>query len=222
MRGRAAVLLLAMTAGCATAPVELPKIPLPQISAPKFGWPSALWPFGREPAPQPIAVNPREVTFGRDATLTLPLTPSYPAALSATQTVVARHEERTVAFQAALELAPDAARVTLIAPSGPRILTIDWTTAGVREERTLLAPAQLRGVDVLADIFLCLWPADTVSTSLYGGLTLETDGNVRRVRAPDRVIVEITESAGEDGAIKHTLRNLDRGYTLNITTQRAG
>lgn len=214
MRGRAVLLMTLMTAGCATP------------ALPRLSWPTTLpWPSARQQPLIPIApleaVSPRDVTFGRGVKLTLPVRPGYPEQLEASQTVVARHENRTVAFQAALSLSESEARVTLVAPSGPRILTLTWTEAGVAEERTMLAPDQLRGVDVLADIFMCLWPADAVRAALADGVAIETADATRTIRTADRVVVEIAEEASAAGGTRHVLRNLDRGYSLTIVTQRA-
>lgn len=214
MRGRAAMLMAMMTAGCATP------------ALPRLSWPTTLpWPSARQEPLTPIApleaVSPRDVVFGRDVKLTLPVRPGFPGPLEASQTVVARHEDRTVAFQAALSLSEAEARVTLVAPSGPRILSLAWTDAGVTEERTMLAPAQLRGVDVLADIFMCLWPVDSVRAALGDGLSIDVVAAVRTIRTADRAVVEITEEPAAEGATRHVLRNLDRGYSLTIVTQRA-
>lgn len=208
------MLMAMMTAGCATP------------ALPRLSWPTTLpWPSARQEPLTPIApldaASPREVEFGRGVKLILPTRPGFPGPLEASQTVVARHEDRTVAFQAALSLSDDQARVTLVAPSGPRILTLVWTEAGIAEERTMLAPEQLRGVDVLADIFMCLWPTEAVRSALGGDATIETAGAVRTIRAPDRAVVEITEEQTAAGATRHVLRNLDRGYSLTIVTQRA-
>lgn len=214
MRGRAAILTAMMTAGCATP------------ALPRVSWPTTLpWPSARQEPLIPIAPleasSTRDVNFGRDVKLTLPSRPGYPIPFEASQTVVARHENRTVAFQAALSLSEAEARVTLVAPSGPRILTLSWTETGVAEDRTILAPDQLRGVDVLADIFMCLWPADTVRAALAEPATLTSADGVRTIRSAERTVVEITEEPATDGATRHVLRNHDRGYSLTIVTQRA-
>jgi hypothetical protein len=208
------MLMAMMTAGCATP------------ALPRLSWPTTLpWPSGREEPLTPVApleaVSPRDVTFGRDARLTLPRRPGFPGPFEASQTVVARHADRTVAFQAALSLSESEARVTLLAPSGPRILTLVWTETGVAEERTMLAPDQLRGVDVLTDIFMCLWPLDAVRNALGDGVTVDVSGAVRTIRTSDHVVVEISEEPATDDATRHVLRNLDRGYSLTIVTQRA-
>jgi hypothetical protein len=217
MRGRAAVLLAALAGACATP--SLPRVPLPDIELPKFTWVSALWPFGRDekPAAPATPIDPRAASLGEGVGLTLPVKPGYPETVAVTHTVVARQAGRTVGFQAALSLSPEAARITLIAPGGPRILTLDWTEAGVAEDRTILTPSGLRGVDVLADIFLCLWPVETVRATLGEGVRLEVDGATRRVIAADRTVVEITSETTEKGATRFTLRNLDRDYALAIT-----
>jgi hypothetical protein len=207
------MLMAMMTAGCATP------------ALPRLSWPMTLpWPSARQEPLIPIApleaVSPRDVFFGRDVKLTLPLRPGYPGPFEASQTVVARHEGRTVAFQAALAFSEAEARVTLVAPSGPRILSLAWTEDGITEERTMLAPDQLRGVDVLADIFLCLWPAEMVRTALGSGAAIDVTGAVRTIRTADRVVAEISEEPLAEGATRHVLRNLDRGYSLTIVTQR--
>lgn len=199
-RARAAIVLAAaVTAACASAPKPALETATP-VSAP--------------------ATRARDVEFARGAVLTLPAQPGFPGPYEATQTVVARYEDRTAAFQAALAFSETEARVTLIAPSGPRILTLDWKNGAVTEDRTLLAPPNLRGVDVLADIFLTMWPEEAVRGALHEGATIAVEGQTRRIATADRALVEITD-ASADGVTRHTLRNLDRGYTLSITTERS-
>ncbi len=157
--------------------------------------------------------------LGRELSLRLPAAPDYPGMLSGVQTVAGQYGERKAAFQAALELTPVSVNIALTAINGPRILSINWTKDGIVEDRTPLAPADLRGVNVLGDIFVSMWPADRVRAALPSGVELVEDGQRRTLKAKDRTIVEVETLERSAAGMKQTLRNLDFGYVLNIATE---
>lgn len=150
----------------------------------------------------------------------LPVAPGYPEKLDATQTVVGQYGERRAAFQAILMLSPKTAEVVLTTPGGPRILSIKWTENGIIEDRTLLAPADLKGINVLGDIFVSLWPLASVRASLPPGVTVEETGSTRTVKSADRTIAEVETLEKTDALWRQKLTNLDFGYSLTIITER--
>jgi hypothetical protein len=159
--------------------------------------------------------------LGKGLEMRLPVTPSYPVPFSATQTVVGQYGERRAAFQAILDFSPAVAQVVLTAASGPRILSVTWTRDGIVEDRTPLAPADLKGLNVLGDIFVSLWPVEVVQAALPPGVEIVEDGPLRSVKTADRIIVEVETLAMDGATMKQRLRNLDFGYELTILTERS-
>lgn len=167
-------------------------------------------------------VDGERTPIGRGLEMRLPATPGYPGHFSATQTVVGDYGGRRGAFQAVLDLSPDKASVVITAVSGPRILGITWTSRGIVEERTPLAPANLKGISILGDIFVALWPVEAVRRAMPDGVSVSVDGAVRRIGTADRVIEEVETLPPTNGAMRQEVRNLDFGYTVTIVTETAG
>lgn len=158
--------------------------------------------------------------LGRNLELRLPVAPGYPETLNATQTVVGQYGERRAAFQAILTLSRKTAEVVLTTPGGPRILTITWTEAGIVEDRTPLAPADLKGINILGDIFVSLWPLTSLRAALPPGVTVEENGSKRTVKAADRTVAEVDTLEKTDALWRQKLTNLDFGYSLTIITEK--
>lgn len=159
--------------------------------------------------------------LGTGLDLTLPATPNYPGAFSASQVVSAQYQDQRVTFQAVLELSPDKADIVLTAPAGPRILGIHWTRAGITEDRTLLAPSQLNALNVLGDIFISQWPLAEVRKAVPPGVDVLDVGTTRQVIGNGHVIVDIKTIRTEDGVTRQTLTQNDFGYRMVITTEAA-
>ena len=158
------------------------------------------------------------VSIGDAITLSLPKDPAYPGRYSVVQTLVARHEGRTQAFQARLDLEPDHVSVVLLAPNGPRAMEIDWDRNGVRESRSRFAPDWLQAQNVLADIFLVHWPYEDIVKALSPhGQVVEAEG-VRQIFRDGDLIIEIQLDPVLDGKGREerVLTHLQRGYALQI------
>jgi hypothetical protein len=165
------------------------------------------------PPPSAAPVTP----IGRDLSLRLPVPPGYAETVSLSQTATGRRGEQSVAFQAGLELSPERVEVVILAPAGPRVLTVTWDGRGVREKRTPLAPERLAGLNILGDIFVSLWPLEAVAAALPPGAEVTEEGGVRRIAQGGRTVLEVT--AGGPGEARQRLRNLDFGYEMSIRTE---
>ena len=164
-----------------------------------------------------------EVVIARDIVLSLPRKPGFPENRLLFQTLVARYEGRTRAFQATVSLSADRAEIVLLAPSGPRILKLDWTEDGIVETRSNLAPDDLDSLNILADIFLTIWPKDAVNAALSNDGVLLTGGDDREIwRNEDRVIDLQSDGVDDHGRHHSRLVHIERGYVLDIISEDLG
>jgi hypothetical protein len=156
--------------------------------------------------------------IGRGASLVLPTPPGYPDRKSLTQAVIADARGRRMAFDAVLDLSPETVEVAIAAPSGPRLAGITWTAKGVTPLDATAAPKGLRSENLLADIFMTLWPRAAVEAALRpaGEVRDLPDGAGRIVLVGGVPRVEIRTVKDADGGTRTTVRNLDFGYTLTL------
>lgn len=165
-------------------------------------------------------VRSPDVPIGRDVFLALPMPPGYAGDITLLQTVQGAYGTERRTFQSWVSLAADEVRVIMTVPSGPRIMTIHWSAHNVTTERTALAPAELAGENVLADIMITLWAVDAVGAALSGDATIAEDDGVRTIRSAGRDVITARNS---DGPLEHrrtVLTNHDFGYQLEISSQR--
>lgn len=157
--------------------------------------------------------------IAEDVALTLPSPPGYPETRALSQIVRARYGERAAAFEAILDLSPDQVTVIITVLGGPRIATLTWNEDGVEEERTLLAPAGVPVENIVADIFLVVWPAQAIAESLPEGVELVTDesGSHRRIQRNGETLVEVTPDPADPSRV--VVRNTAFEYEVAITTQ---
>jgi hypothetical protein len=131
------------------------------------------------------------------------------------QTIRVQHADKRAAFEAALSLSPDVVEIVVTAPSGPRLATVTWTGNGIKEDRTLLAPDGIPVENILADVFILLWPRPALVQALPPGADVrdEADGS-RTVSRNGTPIVEIKPDPQD--RTRRTLRNLAFNYELTI------
>jgi hypothetical protein len=162
-----------------------------------------------------------EARIAEDVALTLPMPPAYPQATTIVQTGHARYGERQAAFEAVLSLAPDRAEIVLTMLGGPRLATIVWDDAGIHEDRALFVPKSVPVENIVADIFVTVWPAEAVAAALPEGttLTVSEDGG-RTISRGDDMIVTATPSPADPN--RTVVRNIPFGYEVAIVSQSLG
>lgn len=145
----------------------------------------------------------------------LPRPPGYPQTRNMVQTIRVQYAEKRAAFEAALSLSPEVVEIVVTAPSGPRLATITWTSEGIKEDRTLLAPEGIPVENILADVFILLWPRAALVAALPPDADVRdgADGS-RTVSRAGTPIVEIKPDATD--RTRRTLRNLAFHYELTI------
>lgn len=162
----------------------------------------------------------REVPIGRGVSLNLPMPPGYLRETTILQVVRGAYGADRRTFQSLVSLSPDEVRVIITLPGGPRIMTIDWSARGVATERSALAPTELRGENVLADMVISLWDLKAVAAALPDGATVTQTDGVRTVHCEGREVITVRYAEDAIKTRRMVLTNHDFGYELVISSQR--
>ncbi len=161
-----------------------------------------------------------DVAIGRGVSLALPMPPGCPREVTVLQTVQGAYGDQRRTFQSVVSLSADAVQVIMTVPGGPRIMTIQWSAEGVTTERTALAPSELMGENVLADIMITLWNADSVGAALSPDATITEADGVRTIRSTGRDVITVRYDDETTGTERMVLTNHDFDYELAISSQR--
>ena len=153
--------------------------------------------------------------------LTLALSPaSFGRALSLQQQVHVEYVDRTVDFDAVLDITPDS--LTLVGMAlGQRMLTLRYDGVALHETRHPLLPHDVRGADILTDMQMALWPGDAVRAALPSGWTLSDSDTLRTVFKDAEPQVTIVYDGVPRWAARVTMRNLRYDYRLVIRSVTA-
>ena len=169
------------------------------------------------PAPEAEHVG-LQVRIAEGVSLTLPEPPNYPETRTIVQTGRAQYGDQRGAFDAVLSLSPERVQIVIAMIAGPRLVTVDWDDAGVREDRAIYAPGSIPVENMLADIFMTTWPPDAVAAALPEGVTLTVgEDGARTIRRGDEIIVEIAQDPANTA--RTVVRNAALGYEVTLVTQ---
>lgn len=166
------------------------------------------------------AARSPEVAIGRGVSLALPMPPGYPREVTVLQTVQGAYGAQRRTFQSLVTLGADEARVIMTMPGGPRIMTIHWSAQGVTTERAALAPAELMGENVLADIVITLWDLEALGPALSDDATITEADGVRTIYSARREVITVRYADDSTSTKRMVLTNHDFGYELVISSQR--
>jgi hypothetical protein len=162
--------------------------------------------------------------IGHGASLVLPRPPGYPGRKSLSQSVIADARGRRMAFDAVLDLSPEAVEIAIAAPNGPRLGEISWNSEGVSPLDPKVVPKGLRSENLLADVYMMLWPKAQVESALRpAGEVRDLPGESGRtilVAGVPRVTIVTVPVVG--GGTRTTLRNLDFHYSLTLISAPPG
>ncbi len=110
--------------------------------------------------------------------------------------------------------------VVITLPTGPRLMTIYWSALGVATDRSSLAPPDLMGENVLADMVIALWDLKAVRAALPDDtIAVQVDG-VRTLSRGGRAVVTVHYSGDVLRTGRMVIKNHDFGYELVIASQR--
>jgi hypothetical protein len=168
----------------------------------------------------PEVMRTSAVPIGRDLSFKLPAPPGYPKEITLLQTVRATYGNQRVAFQTVASLAADKVHVVITLPTGPRLMTIDWSALGVATDRSNLAPPDLMGENILADMVIALWDLKAVRAALPDDATAVQVGTVRTISRDGREVVTVVYSGDVLRTGRMVITNHDFGYELDIASHR--
>jgi hypothetical protein len=160
----------------------------------------------------------REAQIAPGTIMHLPAPPGYPGTKSMMQTVRAHYGERQAAFEALLSLSPEKVDIVVTAPSGPRLASITWSKKGVHRKIMEIAPPGIPVGNIVADIFVSLWPREAVAAALPAGVEVRDEPSGRRtVMRGETLIIEVVPDPADP--TQRTLRNIPLGYDLRVSSQ---
>lgn len=150
--------------------------------------------------------------------LNLPVPPNFPQAETLQQLGRARYGDRRLAFDAVLTLSQPSAEIVIAAAGGPRLATIHWDSAGIRKTLSARAPRNIPIENLLADVFLLLWPPEAITAALPEDVIFrQADNGARTLSRNGEVMLEITPEPGD--ATRTLIRNHAFGYEISVLSQ---
>lgn len=128
---------------------------------------------------------------------------------------------RTDDLDVALQVEPDAIDVVGLA-FGQRVLTMRYDGKELTSWRHMMLPSQVRPEDVLEDMQLTLWPAESIATALPAGWRIAEQGLTRTLYLENEPIMRIVYSGTPRWSGTVVLENLRYRYKLTIEFAREG
>lgn len=190
--------LAALGSGCAVLPSQLTPSWLPFV--------------GGESRP---ASDGLRAQIAEGVTLTLPTPPGYPQERTIVQTGRAQFGDRRAVFDAVLTLGPERTEIVLAMPAGPRLSTIVWDSTGVHEDRAPFVPDSLPVENILADIFVTVWPEGAVAKALPEDVTLDVGADgARTMHRGDDIILTVSPDPNDPHRV--IVHNEALGYQVAI------
>jgi len=115
----------------------------------------------------------------------------------------------------ALQVEPDAIDVVGLA-FGQRVLTMRYDGKELTSWRHMMLPAQVRPEDVLEDMQLTLWPAESIASALPSGWRIAEQGATRTLYLENEPVMTIVYSGAPRWSGTVVLENLRYHYKLTI------
>lgn len=128
---------------------------------------------------------------------------------------------RTDDLDVALQVEPDAIDVVGLA-FGQRVLTMRYDGKELTSWRHMMLPSQVRPEDVLEDMQLTLWPAESIATALPAGWRIAEQGVTRTLYLENEPIMRIVYSGTPRWSGTVVLENLRYRYKLTIQFAQEG
>lgn len=137
------------------------------------------------------------------------------ATVSVQQHLKVERKGRIDELDAAVEV--DAQQVQMVGLAfGQRVLSLNYDGKELTSWRHMMLPKQVSAEDVLEDMQLTLWPAESIARSLPQGWRIEDAGLKRTLYLDGAVVASITYTQMPRWSGTVTLDNLRYDYRLTI------
>lgn len=167
----------------------------------------------------PPAPPADRVAIAPGITLRLPQAAELGERVEAAQMVTASHGDDSFVFEGRLSAGPGGVTLVTTDGLGRRAMTVRWAEGTLATEKADWLPADVPpAANMLADIMLLYWPAQSLRPALDGA-TLEEVGTTRRIRRNGETVVEIARDAEAwNGAA--ALDNHAWNYRIQVASRR--
>lgn len=148
-----------------------------------------------------------------------------PAELGATiavqQHLRVERNGRSDELDVAMEIDPQ--RIELVGLAlGQRVLSLSYDGKQLQTWRHVMLPSQVRAEDVLEDVQLTLWPAESIRAALPAGWRVEDQGLRRTVTLEGEPVMVIDYASMPRWSGTVVLENLRYRYRLTIQFEPSG
>jgi hypothetical protein len=137
------------------------------------------------------------------------------ASISVQQRLTVTRADHIDQLDTALEIDPQQLNFVGLA-LGQRVMTIHYDGKNLQIWQHPLLPKQVRGVDVLEDLELTLWPINTIRAALPTGWAIQEHDKQRTLLLNNRPIMIINYSGKKRWLGKIVINNLYYHYRLTI------
>jgi hypothetical protein len=148
-----------------------------------------------------------------------PLVPPAAAAPHAVrQRLRAMVGDREIALDCVVEVTTDRVTVIGLLPAGNRVFSVRYDGNRVEQERTPQVPEQVQPEQLLADVQLVFWPAESMQAAFGAGpwSLVQPDARTRRLLRDGRLVAEVHYGDADPWRGRSWLVNLERGYALIV------
>lgn len=156
---------------------------------------------------------------GENAIATPPLvSPAAAAPHSARQRLRATVGDREIVLDCVVEITAERVTVVGLLPAGNRVFSVRYDGTRVEQERTPQVPQQLHPEQLLADVQLAFWPAESIRAAYGAGpwSLVQPDARTRRLLRDGRLIAEVHYADGDPWRGRVWLVNFERDYALVV------
>lgn len=157
--------------------------------------------------------------IAKNLSIALPTPQEFGRAVTVAQLITARHREETYRFEAQISISSDRLDLIGIDVFGRRALTLTATATGLAASRAPEFPDFIRPENVLADLAVIYWPADSLRRRLVGtGAVLRTEERRRSLLVGGREVIRVDYESAQEIAFAGVARywNFDLGYELHL------
>ena len=157
--------------------------------------------------------------------LTLPDRPPLGPEANVVQLVQATYRDRATVFQAIISSTPEAMKLVMTLPSGPRVMSFTWSEGHLETKLESIAPEGLSADHMLADIMVMYASPEFLKPLIHGAELVPGPNGSRSIVRDGQELIVVTRPPNAAGNlwIGHAvLENKAFGYRLSIESKPLG